>query len=81
MDGWDEASGKPAQEPRAAEAPGRTGETAVFEEPLPAVPDVLEMDLAELRTVDHPVLREVLADLCDRATGPSDMLWGFNNSF
>ncbi|NKQ27777.1 FxSxx-COOH cyclophane-containing RiPP peptide [Streptomyces galbus] len=48
------------------------------QEPLP---DVLELSLAELRTVRHPVLREVLEDLRTRAARPSEMLWGFNNSF
>lgn len=46
-------------------------------EPLP---DLLELDLAELRTLDHPVLDEVLADLRERAGRPSEMLWGFQNS-
>lgn len=48
------------------------------EEPLP---DLLAMGLAELRTVDHPVLAEVLAELRERAEQPSEMLWGFNNAF
>lgn len=45
------------------------------------VPDLLELDLAELRTVRHPVLTDVLADLRARAGEPSEMLWGFNNAF
>lgn len=44
------------------------------------LPDLLRLDLAELRTVEHPVLREVLAELRERAARPSEMLWGFNNS-
>ncbi|MEU4654499.1 FxSxx-COOH cyclophane-containing RiPP peptide [Streptomyces sp. NPDC023723] len=47
-------------------------------EPLP---DLLTLDLAELGTVDHPVLREVLRELRARAAEPSDMMWGFDNSF
>jgi FXSXX-COOH protein len=47
------------------------------EEPLP---DLLGLDLAELGTVEHPVLREVLAELRERAARPSEMLWGFNSS-
>ncbi|MFS8198749.1 FxSxx-COOH cyclophane-containing RiPP peptide [Streptomyces sp. CWNU-52B] len=47
-------------------------------EPLP---DLLAMGLAELRTIDHPVLAEVLAELRERAEQPSEMLWGFNNAF
>ncbi|MFF4018244.1 FxSxx-COOH cyclophane-containing RiPP peptide [Streptomyces sp. NPDC001843] len=49
----------------------------VGDEPLP---DVLSMNLAELRTVRHPVLREVLEDLRVRAARPGETLWGFNNS-
>jgi FXSXX-COOH protein len=45
------------------------------------VPDLLELDLGELSTIEHPVLREVLAELRERAAQPSEMLWGFNNSF
>ncbi|MGW3496444.1 FxSxx-COOH cyclophane-containing RiPP peptide [Streptomyces sp. NPDC001020] len=45
------------------------------------VPDLLELDLGELRTIEHPVLREVLAELRERASQPSEMLWGFNNAF
>ncbi|MET7940713.1 FxSxx-COOH cyclophane-containing RiPP peptide [Streptomyces sp. NPDC005302] len=45
------------------------------------LPDLLELDLAELRAVRHPVLDEVLADLRERAGQPSEILWGFNNSF
>ncbi|WP_330307252.1 MULTISPECIES: FxSxx-COOH cyclophane-containing RiPP peptide [unclassified Streptomyces] len=45
------------------------------------LPDLLELDLADLRTVQHPVLTEVLEELRERAGQPSEMLWGFNNSF
>lgn len=48
-----------------------------YDEPLP---DLLALDLAELGTIEHPVLREVLADLRERAEHPGEMLWGFNNS-
>jgi FXSXX-COOH protein len=50
-------------------------------EPVEPLPDLLELDLEELRTVEHPVLREVLAELRERAVRPSEMLWGFNNAF
>ncbi|MFF1676795.1 FxSxx-COOH cyclophane-containing RiPP peptide [Streptomyces sp. NPDC058256] len=45
------------------------------------LPDLLSLDLADLRTVQHPVLAEVLAELTERAGQPSEMLWGFNNAF
>ncbi|MER5876672.1 FxSxx-COOH cyclophane-containing RiPP peptide [Streptomyces sp. NPDC060235] len=45
------------------------------------LPDLLDLDLAGLRAVRHPVLDEVLADLRERAARPSEILWGFNNSF
>ncbi|MFB7273003.1 MULTISPECIES: FxSxx-COOH cyclophane-containing RiPP peptide [Streptomyces] len=45
------------------------------------LPDLLALDLAELRTLDHPVLAEVVADLRDRSEQPREMLWGFNNAF
>ncbi|MDG9716560.1 FxSxx-COOH cyclophane-containing RiPP peptide [Streptomyces sp. DH24] len=48
------------------------------DEPLP---DLLTLDLAELGSIDHPVLREVLGELRARAAEPSEMLWGFDNSF
>ncbi|MBU6535826.1 FxSxx-COOH cyclophane-containing RiPP peptide [Streptomyces sp. NPDC057245] len=48
------------------------------EQPLP---DLLELDLAELGTIEHPVLREVLGELRARAAEPTEMLWGFDNSF
>ncbi|MGW7257200.1 FxSxx-COOH cyclophane-containing RiPP peptide [Streptomyces sp. NPDC054834] len=61
------------------------GETMSVESAEPGrgepLPDVLAMDLAELRTVQHPVLREVLEDLRERAAQPGEMLWGFNSSF
>ncbi|AVH56538.1 MULTISPECIES: FxSxx-COOH cyclophane-containing RiPP peptide [Streptomyces] len=47
----------------------------------PSLPDLLELDLADLRTIQHPVLAEVLTELRERAGQPSEMLWGFNNSF
>ncbi|MEU6813519.1 FxSxx-COOH cyclophane-containing RiPP peptide [Streptomyces sp. NPDC046860] len=53
-------------------------ETAVPEHGEP-LPDLLAMDLEELRTLDHPVLREVLETLTERARQPAEMLWGFNN--
>ncbi|MBA2808928.1 FXSXX-COOH protein [Streptomyces sp. KM273126] len=73
MDVRDEPAPEP-EEQLSAEAtdPGR---------PQAPLPDLLELDLAELRTIQHPVLREVLEDLRERAARPSEMLWGFNNAF
>ncbi|MGW2557915.1 FxSxx-COOH cyclophane-containing RiPP peptide [Streptomyces sp. NPDC001514] len=45
------------------------------------LPDLLGLDLEALRTLDHPVLSEVLADLRGRVEQPREMLWGFNNAF
>ncbi|MFJ5682962.1 FxSxx-COOH cyclophane-containing RiPP peptide [Streptomyces sp. NPDC093099] len=45
------------------------------------LPDLLALDLETLRTLDHPVLAEVVADLRDRAEQPREMLWGFTNAF
>ncbi|MEU5597197.1 FxSxx-COOH cyclophane-containing RiPP peptide [Streptomyces sp. NPDC020298] len=58
-------------------------EPAELAEPGPGepLPDVLAMDLAELRTIEHPVLHEVLADLRERAAQPGEMLWGFGSAF
>ncbi|MEV6015972.1 MULTISPECIES: FxSxx-COOH cyclophane-containing RiPP peptide [unclassified Streptomyces] len=50
--------------------------------PDPAeLPDLLDLDLAELRTVQHPVLAEVLAELRTRSGQPGEILWGFNSAF
>lgn len=46
-----------------------------------ALPDLLGLDLEALRTLDHPVLAEVVADLRGRAEQPREMLWGFTNAF
>lgn len=45
------------------------------------VTDVLALSLAELRTVEHPVLREVLDDLREHAARPGEMLWGYASAF
>ncbi|WP_079125112.1 FxSxx-COOH cyclophane-containing RiPP peptide [Streptomyces lushanensis] len=45
------------------------------------LPDLLALDLETLRTLDHPVLAEVVADLRGRAEQPRELLWGFNNAF
>jgi FXSXX-COOH protein len=45
------------------------------------LPDLLSLDLEGLRTVQHPVLDEVLAELCSRIERPTEMLWGFTNAF
>ncbi|WP_443051359.1 FxSxx-COOH cyclophane-containing RiPP peptide [Streptomyces sp. NBC_00234] len=46
-----------------------------------ALPDLLGLDLAALRTLDHPVLSAVVADLRDRAEQPRETLWGFTSAF
>ncbi|MEU8509548.1 FxSxx-COOH cyclophane-containing RiPP peptide [Streptomyces brevispora] len=46
-----------------------------------ALPDLLELDLETLRTLGHPVLAEVVADLRGRAEQPREMLWGFQSAF
>ncbi|MFD7864778.1 FxSxx-COOH cyclophane-containing RiPP peptide [Streptomyces sp. NPDC057682] len=45
------------------------------------LPDLLGLDLATLRTLDHPVLAEVVADLSGRAKRPSETYWGFSSAF
>ncbi|WP_327317792.1 FxSxx-COOH cyclophane-containing RiPP peptide [Streptomyces sp. NBC_01235] len=45
-------------------------------EPLP---DLLTLDLAELGTIGHPVLREVVEELRDRAGRSSETMWGFDS--
>lgn len=45
------------------------------------LPDLLGLDLATLRTTDHPVLAEVVADLRGRAEQPREMYWGFTSAF
>lgn len=44
------------------------------------LPDLLGLSLAELRTLDHPVLREVLAELRARVVSPSDTAWHFDQT-
>jgi FXSXX-COOH protein len=42
--------------------------------------DLLGMDLETLRTTEHPVLAELLADLRERVSDPgSETLWAFDN--
>ncbi|WP_078877224.1 FxSxx-COOH cyclophane-containing RiPP peptide [Streptomyces sp. 150FB] len=75
-----------------AGAPGTTDATGAMDAPDSAetpevapdrgeLPDLLALDLTALRTLDHPVLSEVVADLRGRAGQPREMLWGFNNAF
>ena len=40
------------------------------------LPQLLDLELSELRTVEHPVLDEVLAGLRERMSEPTEMLWG-----
>ncbi|MFI6060805.1 FxSxx-COOH cyclophane-containing RiPP peptide [Streptomyces sp. NPDC051286] len=60
-------------EPSRPTAEGPGGE-------LPELPDLLELDLETLRTLDHPVLAAVVADLRGRANQPREMLWGFTSA-
>lgn len=80
MDIRDEFSRKPVLrgEPPSAGEPVPAGTEGPSARPLP---DLLALDLAELGGIDHPVLREVLGELRARAAEPSEMLWGFDNSF
>lgn len=65
-----------------AGAPGGTdGGASGAGDALPDLPDLLGLDLETLRTLHHPVLAEVVADLRGRAEQPREMLWGFNNAF
>lgn len=48
---------------------------------LRKLPDLLNLDLEELREADHPVLAEVLEGLRTRSGEPSEMLWGFTSAF
>ncbi|MCA1223738.1 FxSxx-COOH cyclophane-containing RiPP peptide [Streptomyces sp. 8L] len=47
----------------------------------PPLPDLSEVDLETLRTLDHPVLAEMVGELRERAERPREMLWGFTNAF
>ncbi|RPK43656.1 hypothetical protein EES39_18880 [Streptomyces sp. ADI92-24] len=62
-----------------AAVPGGTGGGASAA--AGALPDLLGLDLETLRTLHHPVLAEVVADLRGRAEQPREMLWGFNSAF
>ncbi|NEC12565.1 FXSXX-COOH protein [Streptomyces sp. SID8014] len=64
-----EPAGPPSQAPA-----GPPGGAAVL-------PDLLELDLESLRTLDHPVLADLLDELRERTSGPREMLWNFNSSF
>lgn len=45
---------------------------------LPGVPDLLALSLEEIRTLEHPVLSDLLAELRERAGRPAETLWGFS---
>ncbi|MFJ2092456.1 FxSxx-COOH cyclophane-containing RiPP peptide [Streptomyces sp. NPDC087901] len=59
---------------------GATGDTGA-PDAAGELPDLLGLDLESLRTMDHPVLAEVVADLHGRVEQPREMLWGFNSAF
>ncbi|MCF3965263.1 FxSxx-COOH cyclophane-containing RiPP peptide [Streptomyces fuscigenes] len=63
---------------RAATAVGH--EQAAPVGALPPLPDLTEIDLETLRTLDHPVLADMVSELRERAARPREMLWGFTNS-
>ncbi|MFD9395560.1 FXSXX-COOH protein [Streptomyces sp. NPDC060000] len=41
------------------------------------LPDLLSLGLTELGTISHPVLRELVEELRERAGQTSEPLWGF----
>ncbi|RDG39418.1 FxSxx-COOH cyclophane-containing RiPP peptide [Streptomyces corynorhini] len=59
----------------------RPGTAPLGPPPAPPLPDLLALDLAALRTLDHPVLTEILTDLRARSEQPKETLWGFTNAF
>ncbi|GAA0458676.1 MULTISPECIES: FxSxx-COOH cyclophane-containing RiPP peptide [Streptomyces] len=74
------ASGKDT-EARPADGAEAAGTAVPRAGELPELPDLLALDLAELRTVEHPVLAEVLERIRTRVDEPTEMLWGFNSAF
>ncbi|GAQ56300.1 FxSxx-COOH cyclophane-containing RiPP peptide [Streptomyces acidiscabies] len=44
------------------------------------LPDLLSLDLEDLRRVDHPVLRELVDELRDRASRPRQAFWVFDSA-
>ncbi|MGI5470849.1 FxSxx-COOH cyclophane-containing RiPP peptide [Streptomyces sp. CA-132043] len=74
------ASGKDT-EARPVDRAGAAGAAVPPADGLPELPDLLALDLAELRTVEHPVLAEVLERIRTRVDEPTEMLWGFNSAF
>ncbi|MFE0632828.1 FxSxx-COOH cyclophane-containing RiPP peptide [Streptomyces sp. NPDC058864] len=44
------------------------------------LPDFSRLDLETLRTLDHPVLSDLLERLTDRQDSAAETLWGFNNA-
>jgi FXSXX-COOH protein len=44
------------------------------------LPDLSRLDLETLRTLDHPVLRDLLERLRDGQDAAAQTLWGFNNA-
>ncbi|MFE7708862.1 FxSxx-COOH cyclophane-containing RiPP peptide [Streptomyces sp. NPDC057486] len=64
-------------ESREVHEPSRS---AVDGGPGGELPDLLGLDLESLRTLDHPVLAAVVADLRGRANQPREMLWGFTSA-
>ncbi|OAH13520.1 hypothetical protein [Streptomyces jeddahensis] len=81
-----ERTEEPVDEERYEEPPG--GDGAVGATPGPPgqttgeeLPDLLSLDLEELRRLDHPVLVDLLADLRHGRDGAGEMFWGFTRAF
>ncbi|MBK3635059.1 FxSxx-COOH cyclophane-containing RiPP peptide [Streptomyces asoensis] len=75
-------SSGPTEPPDPEEGPSdRSGLAGRGPGDLSDLPDLTRLSLAELGSVQHPLLQEVLADLRERAKRPSEMLWGWNSSF
>jgi FXSXX-COOH protein len=45
----------------------------------PRLPDLSDLDLATLRSIDHPVLAEVIASMVERVTHPTEILNAFDS--
>ncbi|MGW0966241.1 FxSxx-COOH cyclophane-containing RiPP peptide [Streptomyces sp. NPDC002516] len=71
----------PDDGPDGAQERDAAGERRPWSPDPAELPDLLALDLTELRTLQHPVLAEVLAELRTRSGQPDEILWGFNSAF
>ena len=71
--------GEPGGSPTDQVDPSAPGDPAAPGAPAvrPGVPDLLGLSLEEIRTLDHPVLADLLGELRERAGRPAETLWGF----